>query len=238
MQLSAYQLSVMAAASVKTDLKIAIIGANDGKINDPLFPLIKGPLRNRCTAALIEPNESLRPALLKNYSFTERKFIINAAVSDQARITLHCVKEEFWAHCQPDYAQGWPDYRAPTGITSTDRHFVKNWIETHQSTDFNSEAAIEARTVGCSRLQSLLSENASMDSIDILQIDAEGYDDHALYASDIDLLIPGIIFIEIIHLSRERITTLKNYLKQRGYSCISQGQNMLALRVSENATDR
>ncbi|MEX0448799.1 FkbM family methyltransferase [Spiribacter sp. 221] len=237
MKLNAYQLSVMAAASVKKNLTITIIGANDGRINDPLFPLISGPLKNRCTAVLIEPNESLNSILRENYSFTKRKVIINSAVSNQSNITLYSVKEAFWAHCQPTYAQNWPNYRAPTGITSVDRNFVKKWIEKYQSASFNSDAAIDSRTVRCSRLQPLLSEKASMESIDVLQIDAEGHDDHVLYASDIELLLPGIIFIEITHLSRERLNALRKHLVECAYSCVLQGENMMAIRVPQDTTD-
>lgn len=237
MKLNAYQLSVMAAASVKNNLTIAIIGANDGRINDPLFPLISGPLKNRCTTVLIEPNKSLNSVLRENYSFTKKKIIINSAIGNQSNITLYHIKEEFWAHCQPTYAQNWPNYRAPTGVTSVDRNFVKKWIEKYQSGSFSSDAAIDSRTVICSRLEPLLSEKAAMESIDILQIDAEGHDDYVLYASDIELLLPGIIFIEITHLSRERLDALRKHLGERAYSCVLQGENMMAVRVSQDTAD-
>lgn len=231
MQLSAYQLSVLSVASALETIKFVIVGANDGKINDPAYPLISGALKNRSSTILIEPNSDLNSMIRTNYAFTKNKCIINAAVGEESDVSLYSVKPDYWDRCQPPYAKSWPAYRAPTGITSTSRDFVADWINRHKSEEFSADEAILNTTVVSKSLPSLLSEHQQPWSVDVLQVDAESNDDNVIYACDLGRLKPSIIYCEVAHLDSERTIILEQHLRKFGYRCLRQGANLLSLRV-------
>lgn len=231
MQLSAYQLSVLSVASTLETIQFVIVGANDGKINDPAYPLISGILKNRSSTVLIEPNSDLNPIIKNNFSFTNKKSIINAAVGDESNVTLFSVKPDYWDRCQPPYAKNWPSYRAPTGITSTNRDFVADWITKHKSGDFSADEAILEKPIVSRTLPKLLANNHQSWSVDILQVDAESNDDNVIYACGLGRLKPSIVYCEIVHLGSERTTILEQHLRKFGYRCLRQGDNLLSLRV-------
>ena len=103
---------------------ICIVGANDGKFGDPIFPLIESHLAKETDVLLFEPQPSLIPVLSGNYAFHPAHHIINAAVGPDSELVLHAVRQEAWSSLSPGYARNWPVYRAPTGITSSERQRV------------------------------------------------------------------------------------------------------------------
>jgi FkbM family methyltransferase len=230
MQLNGYQLSILSAASAMDLVDFVIIGANDGKINDPAYPLLAGPLKNKSSIVFIEPNNDIIPMLQHNFKFTEKKKIINAAVGNEENVTLYSIKKNYWAQCQPRYAEGWPVYRAPTGITSTNRDFVSNWINKYKSGNFNTYDAIKSTKVKSKGLYQLLSENSQSQNVDVLQIDAESNDDKVIYACNLETIKPKVIYCEIVHLTPSRSARLTDHIQKNGYVTIKQKQNLLCIK--------
>lgn len=70
------------------------------------------------------------------------------------------------------------------------------------------------------------------DSIDVLQIDAEGFDDQVIYASDIEKFLPPVINFEYGNLPPQRAKELSKYLAAHGYVLSQHGIDGLAIHTS------
>lgn len=228
---SAYRCCMEALLSFRESLTLVQVGANDGAINDPMYGFTRAhPERTR--VLLVEPQTQLLPYLEANYAFHPNAEIFNGAVGPDESLTLYCVKEDYWDKVSVPYAKGWPAYRAPTGITSSNRAHVLNWLKAHLERDLDPEAAIDELRVECLALPALLSRFAFPAQIDVLQIDAEGFDDQVIYASDIAATRPHLINFEAREsLSRARWQAVKSHLEGNGYHVSRHGGDALAVRA-------
>lgn len=115
-----YSIALRALIQIKNKINVVVVGANDGKINDPIynFNIEKS---DKSIVCLIEPNTALLPYLKENYSSHPCYKIANCAVGKDGILSLYAIKEDFWESFQPPYAKRWPVYRAATGITSASR---------------------------------------------------------------------------------------------------------------------
>ena len=224
-----YQSAVLALASARDPLRICIVGANDGRFGDPLYALIKNELSASTEIVLFEPQEYLIPYLTNNYAFHPNHKIVKSAIGPLSNLELHAVKPEAWSLLNPEYAKRWPQYRAPTGVTSSAREMVVNWVGNHCPDDTDPESLVTALSVPCAPLVDALSKIEQPPNLDILQIDAEGMDDEVLYACDIEQTSPSIIFLEFNHIPAERLQKLKLYL-QKDYSLSDINRDLLAIR--------
>jgi hypothetical protein len=68
--------------------------------------------------------------------------------------------------------------------------------------------------------------------VDLLQVDAEGFDDEVIYNSDIDVTKPHLINFEAASLSADRHERLSKFLSERGYHLTPHGTDTLAIRTS------
>jgi hypothetical protein len=141
-------------------------------------------------------------------------------------LTLYAVKQEFWEQFQPAYSKGWPSYRAATGITSAIRSHLEEAL-TGQSIDPNS--AIETLNISAKELKTLLKELKWPAPIDVLQIDAEGYDDEVIYNSNLSYTRPKLIFFESHNMPRKKSSLLKQYLSKKRYHIYKVGGDSLAV---------
>ncbi len=216
------------------NLKVVVVGANDGKNNDPLYEYLATTKRKN-TVVLIEPQRQLIPYLEENYRFHPDKHIVNAAVGPESTITLYGVKEEYWEQLDVSYARerGWPAYRAPTGVASSNKDHVVSWLKKHMP-DRNPERAITTFTTSSFGLESILEKAGTKGEIDVLQIDTEGFDDQVIYASDITTYMPKIIFFELVHLNDTRTKALLNFLRVSGYDVYSVSEDSIALLTVKN----
>lgn len=67
-------------------------------------------------------------------------------------------------------------------------------------------------------------------SVDVLQIDVEGFDDQVLYASSIEALKPQIIIFEMHQVSAECYSLVYSYLHDLDCSIENHGRDTLACR--------
>ncbi|WP_083798927.1 FkbM family methyltransferase [Roseobacter sp. AzwK-3b] len=211
-------------------LNIVQIGANDGAINDPLFSFVS-QYSKRTRVVLVEPQSQLIPYLEENYKFHGAKFIFNGALGNQSELRLFRVREEYWKDLVVPYAADWPVYRAPTGVTSAEYPHVSAWLSEHYKGQLPISDLIEEVTVEAVDMEQLLARARLFDTIDILQVDTEGFDDQVLYASDIPKYRPKIIHFELTHLSVEKALRLNGFLVDQGYVVSSHGIDGLAIRT-------
>jgi FkbM family methyltransferase len=208
-------------------IRIAVIGANDGKLGDPSFGFAER-YKDRTSVLLIEPQSSLIPQLAKNYAFHPRHRIHNGAIGLTDSLTLYSIRPEYWDRVQPSYASNWPSYRAPTGITSTLRSHVELWIR--NVSNLNPDDLIESYEVPCQSLTSLLKDLNETPEIDVLQIDTEGTDDLVLSACNLEATKPRIIIMETNHLGAIKEAELNTIMSRSGYISMLGTMNSLFIR--------
>ena len=212
-------------ASVR-DLNIVVVGANDGKANDPIYGFTMKKKRET-KILLIEPNQQLLPYLEDNYSEHPSHKIANCAIGEEGQLVLYSLKREFWKDFNPKYAKEWPSYRAATGITSALKSEVEDAL-VRQNID--PGIAIVGIQVTAKRLGRVLEELNWPTPIDILQIDAEGYDDMVLRNSNLTSTKPTLIYFETHKMPDEKVKSLKHYLFRRKYRVYVVGGNSFAIK--------
>ncbi len=230
MQIHYYQTAVLTLLTQKPRLRIVVVGANDGKHNDPIYETIRQNMAERVDLVLFEPQRDLIPYLDANYSFVAERHVINAAIGEGETMTLYTIRKDYWAQMQPEYAVNWPLYRAPSGVTSSRRDKVEEWVRKMLGETADLERIIEQITVPARRLVDVLEENGIPREIDVLQVDVEGEDDTAIHCCDIAATRPAVIHCETHHLGIERIRRLCDYLAEQGYRIVSMKGEALAIR--------
>lgn len=216
-------------------VRIAQIGANDGRINDPIFHFASTN-RDRVELLLIEPQESLHSILKETYATNPMKTLVSGAIGPQGVMTLYAINPECWGDCEVPYASGWPSYRAPTGITSSSRPHVQTFLRSYYKGSIPETEAIVQIRVSSSPLIDVLEGAKFGTSVDLLQVDTEGFDDIAIYHSSVDQIRPKLINFETSHLTEKNIEKLHAYLKKLGYSINVLGVDTLAILSDRVAT--
>lgn len=224
-----YECSLLSLLSCIDELKIVQVGANDGSINDPIYKFVR-QFHKRTKILLVEPQEYLVPYLNENYSFHPNSFIYNGAIGPKGVLKLYSINKSYWKELNVKYAKDWPEYRAPTGVTSVNRQHVYHWLEKHLNLkNIEIDKVIQENVVPSKELLELLEEMNFNQKIDVLQIDAEGYDDQVIYNSNINETTPKIINFEVKNLPPEKFENLKGYLESRGYVLSCHGGEALAI---------
>jgi FkbM family methyltransferase len=226
--LTTYEMAIIALLSHQETIRIAQVGANDGVLNDPLFNVVR-KFASRTEVLLIEPQPALIPHLERNYAFHPAHHVHNGAIGPGDDLTLFTIRQEVWRDIQAPYAAGWPEYRAPTGVTSIYRDHVRRWLSLHYRGGRPIDDIIEEVVVPSSRLPDLLSAASMGPKIDVLQVDAEGFDDQVIYNCDIDATQPRLINFEAASLSLDAYGNLEKYLGERGYVVSRQDKDNLAV---------
>jgi FkbM family methyltransferase len=224
-----YQTAVAALAAARGRIAICIVGANDGRINDPVHDLVRRHLGAQTDMILFEPQTRLHPHLAESYAFHPSVTISAAAVGAPGRTVLHAIHPDHWARARPWYAAGWPDWRAPTGVTSLDRDHVLAWVRKYLPHLKDPASALERLEVDCAPLPALLAGLGRPPRIDVLQIDAEGADDTVIYNADLARTRPGVILAEVAHLDTGRRDRLFAHLTGHGYLLGRSQRDLLAI---------
>lgn len=231
--MSGYHIAMQALSSKCNPLVIVQVGANDGRINDPIHGFVKRRAEDT-RLVLIEPQTQILPYLRESYAFHKNHHIVNCAVGQQDSLTLHIVDPKIWDQLSVLYAEDWPSYRAPTGVTSAHRADVVRWLTKFVPHDVDADAHVLELTVPCKTLPQLLKGEGLEVRADVLQIDAEGFDDEVIYASDIAKLQPSIIFFEAHRMrqtdaGRKRLDALRKHLKFYNYTLVPQKGDIMAI---------
>ena len=187
------------------------IGANNGMSVDPMRPYI---LKHHWRGILVEPHPSAFARLVENYRGEPQLTFENAAIAEHDGMALLY---------SPKHRPGLGDL---TLASSFDRAAVAR-ISHHFGTDVE-EFSLPALTI-----QSLLAKH-DVRFIDLVQIDAEGFDDRivAMFAHAGSL--PTIFHFEIGSLSAERCRTCFDLLAELGYLIATVGLDAVAYRQGKS----
>jgi FkbM family methyltransferase len=225
---SPYHTGILSMLARKDHINIVVVGANDGKINDPIYELIRTKLAQRVRLLLVEPQTSLIPIIEQNYDFLPSKRLVNCAIGEEGELELYTIKKEYWGRLDVPYARGWPAYRAPTGVTSANKKHLVGWLKTYLG-DHDPDDVIEIIRVPSKPLTRVLHEENFPEQIDILQVDVEGNEDIAIFSADLARTRPAIVFFESKHIASERAQRLNEYLAAQGYKTFRMGGDTLAI---------
>lgn len=174
------------------------VGANDGLQEDPCYAWIN---RFPWRGVLVEPQPNLAEHLRTMYRQTPRIAVEQAVVSDRpGELELHYLK----------VGSGVPEWA--TGIASLDREA----IAAHRPKIPGFDAALSRITVPALTIEHLLDKHG-LETVDFLQIDAEGYDAKILRGIDFRRIRPPVISYEDCNLSHAERAGCRNLLMEQGY---------------------
>ena len=228
---SPYEISLLTLLSSSDKLNIVVVGANDGLIGDPIYNFVS-MYPDRSRLLLVEPQTELIPHLKKNYSFHPDYHVYNGAVGPGDELKLYSVKKSAWKYVAQKRQKDWPEHRASTGRTSSDRQILKRWLKKIVDDHVDVDEMITENVVPCKKLDDVLKEVKFTMGVDVLQIDTEGYDDQVIYNAEIEKLKPNVILFEISLLDNSKLERVKSHLVEKGYFISILGTDALAIKAA------
>jgi FkbM family methyltransferase len=195
-------------------LNVIIVGAFDGLENDPLADFTSKGL---CAGVCVEPQPQAFARLRDNIRSSSLS-LVNAAVDvRQGYRTMFYV---------PENAPGMPAWIGQ--LASFDR----GHIERHEPLCPGVTRLVRSIEVPTVTFDALLDRH-SFDRLDVLQIDAEGYDAVLLKAFPFERLKPALILFEIRHMAPTLREEIELVLGAIGYALYNFGDDQLAVLMQD-----
>lgn len=185
--------------SIKDGVFFVIVGANNGETKD----FLSGYLTNDSVSGiLIEPVQKLFNQLKRKFSPNQKLIFENCAIyGKKCKKTLYVLEGD-------SLLPGWTE-----GLGS----FSKSTILYHRNQVEDIDKYVVPELVNCVTFNGLM-EKYNPDTINILQIDCEGYDYEILLSIDFEIWRPEIIIIEFLHLSHYQYYAMINFLESLQYA--------------------
>jgi FkbM family methyltransferase len=198
----ALQLAMVRAGS---DFFFVQIGAHNGVNDDPIHEFV---IRYHLSGVLIEPQPLVFKELKENYASEPQLIFENAAISHKdGEAKMYCTKAENGEH--------------DSFLTTFRREVLESRIGRH--------AEIEKIDVAALTFQTLIARH-SIGRVDLLQIDAEGFDWEILKLFDFNAYCPAIVRFEHVNLSRRELAEAVMLLAKLGYHLHRQATDIVAVR--------
>ena len=188
------------------------VGSNDGEHDDPLRPLI---LADGWTGVMVEPVPYVFERLRRNYRGRPGIQLVNAAIGD------HDGDAEFFAVTESDGPL--PQWYDQLGSWSLE-HIMK-----HSEYIPGLADRIVTLTVPSLTFESLCRRHG-IGAIDVIHIDAEGYDHEIIKGIDLVGHRPTLVMYEYKHLPPDDLTACRRLLGDAGYELLDVGWDTLAAR--------
>ena len=200
-------------AEAHTDLFFLQVGSHEGQAGDPLSLYIK---RDGWRGILVEPVPELFERLQVHYAGCAGLIFENVAVAE------HNERRRFFKLRE----SAGEVYDQADSLGSLDRPVILS----HGEQVPGIERYLEEIEVRCVSFSSLLDRHA-VDHIDLLHIDAEGYDAKLLDCFPWQRLEPHYVLYEHDHLSTEERAAAESMLQGRGYQLRLSRTNTLAVKT-------
>ncbi len=194
------------------------IGANDGEQHDLLRPHI---LAREWRGVMVEPVPYVFERLRRNYQGIDRVSLENAAIADRdATATFYHLAEA--DELAREHLPGWYD-----GIGS----FSRDVVVGHATKITDLHERLVQREVPTLTFATLC-ERHGLDRVDLLLIDAEGYDRELL--RHIDLAAAGVrlLVYEHFHLSPTARVECRQLVAAAGFETMEEGFDTFCLRAT------
>jgi FkbM family methyltransferase len=197
------------------------IGAADGKRLDPIHSFVQ---RYRWKGILVEPLADLFALLKDTYRDRDDLIFENVAITenDETRQISRVPLKDVGREGVPEWA-----FAASTLVPEKTRFSADN---SPPSLHNALNSAVVKEEIQCLSLASLIARHG-VERIDILQIDAEGYDARILKQLDLSVFKPTIINMEWHWLADSEKSEISGHLKRHGYSMYECHMDMLATAV-------
>jgi FkbM family methyltransferase len=193
------------------NIKFIQVGSNDGVSNDPLFPYIK---KNGWKGVLVEPIPHHCVELEKLHECNANVSVCCAAISSHRGSTKFYTLNEEAKVLYPELK--------PTQLSSFDRnHIIKHY-------DGVLEDFIQEIDVNTLSLDDLI-DDMGWSNIDLLHIDAEGFDFQVLMSLSLEKHRPKFIMLERWHLTQDDDLLMRDTLIKYGYSIREVYGDLLAI---------
>lgn len=197
---------VLECRGTPSDFTFIQIGANDGLTNDPLRRLI---LKYGFRGLLVEPQPGPFSRLVKNYSGRPGLAFENAAIAPMdGEATLYRFRPgagvPAWADCLASFSR---------------EHLISNFD--------NVKGEVEEITVPAMTFRTLL-EKHRLATVDLLQIDTEGFDYEIIKMIDFQSFKPAIINFEQLLLLGSVRQECYAHLGRQGYKITESGVDAVA----------
>jgi len=192
----------------KKSLNIIQVGANDGVISDPLNKFYKENKKN-ITIFFFEPHPDAYLKLKKNLKLYKNFFFFNKAVGNKGK------KYFYFINKKSNKTSSVQDFSGLSGFEK--QNFSK------QGLSFDYKKYISKRLMELDDIKSIIQKEIGSkiysfsNRIDLITIDAEGYDDQVIYNCNIDFFKPSLINFEDKNISWSRIKKLHIYLNNKNY---------------------
>jgi len=224
--------SVLAWLATRPYFTVVQIGANVGNSpEDPLFPFLhrelpalSGERLARCAVVLVEPVKEHFDSLCRAYAGLPCVRFENVAIAESSGVRdFYRLAVDPEAHGQPHWMRGLGSLRAERMTRLWDHHERNN-----EQQRFYLEHRI-AEPVPCATLHDVVDRHG-LDGLDLLQIDAEGYDYEILKTIDFDRLRPAFINYERVLLQEDE-PACRELLEGAGYALHDWGLDTLCVRT-------
>jgi len=199
------------------NFKFIQVGAFDGVAFDPLRKYL---VKYDWEGILLEPQPLPYQSLKLQYDGRSHLKIVNAAVNRQnGKADLFFLEGE-----------GLPKWTK--GLAS----FHKSNILKHESLFKDLGTYLKCIEVETISFETLL-DRFEWTRLDLLQVDAEGFDAEIIKMFPFDRLKPAIIHFESKHIQKAELESLLDILMQRGYLIAKdKGEDMIALLDTQSVT--
>lgn len=177
------------------------IGSNRGY--DELTNLIKDISIDKLI--LVEPMKKFNDSLLKCYSHIQNLFIENIIITDDINKNKEC----FYLHKKMD--------ENTEQASLLESHINKVFNKPEYLINETYDEQLSKIEIECSTINNLFNKY-KLNNIDILFIDAEGFDDRIIKSIDFNKFNIKKIYYENMHINNLEIS---NFLKTIGYSIIN-----------------
>jgi FkbM family methyltransferase len=208
----------------KGRVRVIQIGANDGITHDPIHKFIR---RDGWSGVLLEPQKYVYNRFLAPlYANTKEIIPVNAAIGHKDGVL-------------PIYNVGFTQERWANGLTSFHKDTLQKMIDSgyvaKQSKRYgikvpdnpNNWIAEEMVNVIC--FETLVNMYQLKD-VNMIVIDAEGFDDQIIQMIDFDLIRPDVLVFEAMHLDEIQHQLLCTFLEQAAYRVFKLGACSMALQ--------
>ena len=220
---------ILLFALQKKNYKIIQVGANNGVTGDPVNHFVLD--FNKSISYLgFEPQEEPYNELTNNYNNYNNFYLIKQCIGEEKKSNFYCVNQKYQNLC---IKNGW---KVTTGVNSL---IKENLLKRLNENNLNAKEYIESYEVQVLPLKKSIEMNypnilRNFRNIDLLQVDAEGYDDQVIYNSSIEFFKPKYINFEYKNLSKTNLENLLKYLKQNSYECLRWRYNDYLAVLKEN----
>jgi len=199
------------------NIKIIQIGANDG--ND-LLNKFNNDYHNRIAYVGIEPQEIPFNELKKTYENFSNFNFIQGCVGKKNINNFYYLNKDYEEYCRNNnlkFSNG--------GNSLLKENLSRRLIRNNLNPDiYISKYEIEVNPLYDILKKNNLDCNAFKD-MDLLQIDAEGWDDEVIYNSNLDFFRPKYINFEYNNLTKIKLENLIKFLNQKSYACLVYEQS-------------